>query len=268
MPRSRPTERRSTWSSGGWRPRSPGYLQPGRPLRAHGDDEAPLRRLLAPLPLDDAPDADRRAGADRRPRVPALSTAAPRDRPGRAPPRRRRRLGADGGAPAHAPTSSERSGPQQRAGQARRPAVAYCQPTGAHPLTRTRTARITEAGTVGCPFGSRVSQQRAGQARRPAVPFARSRCPRYVTTSTPARSIRRRVSSLPSSASARADPARGRSAPSCRTPRRAPRRPGSRARRGATSAASGRCGGRRRARSRSSGEMNDMRCITSPAPFQ
>ena len=52
-----------------------------RPLGAHGDDQAPLRRLLDPLALDDAADADRRAGADRRPRLPLLDRGL-RDRPG------------------------------------------------------------------------------------------------------------------------------------------------------------------------------------------
>ena len=68
-----------------------GALQRKRPGRAHGDDEAPLRRLLHPQPLDLARQRDRRAGDDRRPRLPP-----PRPRPARparrAAARRRRRL--------------------------------------------------------------------------------------------------------------------------------------------------------------------------------
>ncbi len=46
-----------------------------------GDDEAAVQRLLDPLPLDDAADADRRAGADRRARMPSARPGL-RDRPG------------------------------------------------------------------------------------------------------------------------------------------------------------------------------------------
>src|SRR6185295_7156957 len=70
-----------------------------RDLRANGDDEAPLRGLLDPVTVDDAADADRRGGADRRSRL-----SAPRPRPPgptrRAPPARRGRLRADERAPA------------------------------------------------------------------------------------------------------------------------------------------------------------------------
>ena len=60
---------------------------PRRALGPDGDGEAPLRRLLAPLALDDAPDADRRARAHRRPGLRAPRPRPPRP-PGCAPARR------------------------------------------------------------------------------------------------------------------------------------------------------------------------------------
>src|SRR4029078_11547890 len=70
-------------ADGGGRCRAP---PAERALRQEGDHEAPLQRLLDPIALDDPPDADRRAGADRGaglrtprpgPPRPAGSTAGP-----------------------------------------------------------------------------------------------------------------------------------------------------------------------------------------------
>jgi len=75
-----------------------------RPGRADGDDEAPLRRLLHPQPLDLARRRHRRPGADRRARVPVCSTAASATAPAR--------CGSSGSASQGSPrTASSRSRP-------------------------------------------------------------------------------------------------------------------------------------------------------------
>src|SRR5205085_2834227 len=101
------------------RPRAPARraARPGRAARRapaprpderpHGDDEAPLRRLLDPQPLAEARRGHRRRGDDRRPRVRAPRPCAPRPARGAAP-RRRRRLEPRAVPAAHARMSRER----------------------------------------------------------------------------------------------------------------------------------------------------------------
>ena len=78
-----------------------GALQRKRPGRAHGDDEAPLRGLLHPQPLDLARERDRRARDDRRPRLPP-----PRPRPAR--PARARCVSSASASPASPTSASSR----------------------------------------------------------------------------------------------------------------------------------------------------------------
>ena len=107
------------------------HLQKKRTGRAHRDDEAPLRRLLDPQPLDLARRRHRRRRADRRPRLPPARPRPPR------PPRARSASSASAsrGSP---PTGSSRSTPcprRQRA--ARLPGLRW---------KHTTTPRISTAG--------------------------------------------------------------------------------------------------------------------------
>ena len=178
------------------------------------------------LALDDARDADRRARADRRPRVPAARPRAPRPA-GRAAARRRRRLRAHGAIrqltlDELSLTASTR-GAKQRARQARRPAVA---------LARDLVAVVRDDVDAGA----------LHPAARLVVALEGERAPRPEREHVRPLRLELLVGHLDD-----LDPALGEE----------PHEP-----------ASERCAGYTSARSRSSGEMNDMRCMTSPAPFQ